>query len=143
MIQASHNPVFVYGTLKRGFPYHDVAMKGQAFVGVYRTCQAFPLVICGRWFSPIVIAEPGVGHRVLGELFLVGDGSLARLDEFEGVRFPDGYRRISIDIENRARSDIRAAWAYVKDRDRTGRVRSSYLRQYALDRRYVIAPKRS
>ena len=53
--------VFVYGTLKRGFPNHDAWMKDYPCIGRFRTCVAFPLVVGGKWFSPYLIAEPGVG----------------------------------------------------------------------------------
>ncbi len=34
---------------------------------------------------PFVLAEAGLGHRILGELFLVSDALLSELDRFEGV----------------------------------------------------------
>jgi gamma-glutamylaminecyclotransferase len=54
--------VFVFGTLKRGFPNHE-GMAGLTCLGHYRTVQAYPLVIAGQWFSPVMMPEPGGGIR--------------------------------------------------------------------------------
>jgi len=67
-----HN-VFVYGTLKRGFPNHVPELANADYIGRARTLTAYPLIIGGKWFSPNLIDEPGMGQRVTGELFRVGD----------------------------------------------------------------------
>ena len=77
--------VFVYGTLKRGFPNHEVGLAGQRFLGRFHTAEAYPLVVAGRWFSPVLLAEPGHGHRVHGEVFAVGDDVLTDLDRLEST----------------------------------------------------------
>ena len=48
-------------------------MAGLPCLGLYR--KAYPLVIAGRWFSPVKMPEPGVGHRVTGELYEVDNKS--------------------------------------------------------------------
>jgi gamma-glutamylaminecyclotransferase len=40
--------LFVYGTLKRGFPLHAVGLTGQRFVGKYRTVINYPMVVLGH-----------------------------------------------------------------------------------------------
>ena len=91
--------VFVYGTLKRGFPYHESGMKRARFFGRCRTLEAYPLVVGGHWFSPILLAEPGVGRRVIGEVYQVDDAGLAELDSLEGGHLPTGYQRAAIAVE--------------------------------------------
>jgi gamma-glutamylaminecyclotransferase len=90
--------VFVFGTLKRGFPNHDEGMAGLTCLGLYRTAQAYPLVIAGRWFSPVMMPEPGVGHCVTGELYEVDNEARERLDIIESVHLPTGYHRASIKV---------------------------------------------
>jgi gamma-glutamylaminecyclotransferase len=133
--------VFVYGTLKRGFPYES-AMAGQRLLGRCRTREAFPLVIAGRWFSPILIAEPGSGHRVFGELYRVSDETLATLDRMEGTHLPIGYDRIRITVETVAKGARLEAWTYVKERARIDVIHSEMLEDYQLDPRYVPASER-
>jgi len=133
--------VFVYGTLKRGFPYES-AMAGQGFLGRCRTCEAYPLVIGGRWFSPVLIAEPGSGTRVFGELYQVSDEALATLDRMEGTHLPTGYDRIELAVETVAKGARLDAWTYVKDRARIDVIHSEMLEEYQLDPRYVPASGR-
>ena len=92
--------VFVYGTLKRDFPNHGAWMKEYPCLGRFRTCVAFPLVVGGKWFSPCLIAEPGVGVPVFGEVFELDDRGLDVLDAIEGTDVPNGYRRIGIAVED-------------------------------------------
>lgn len=135
--------VFVYGTLKRGFPYHATGLAGQTFVGRCRTRDAFPLVIGGPWFSPILIAEPGVGRRVLGEVFSVDDATLESLDRLEGTHLPNGYERIEIGVEPTQDGTSFQAWTYVKARALVDVIHSDPLEEYQLDPRYVPASRRS
>lgn len=135
--------VFVYGTLKRGFPYHAEGLEGRTFVGRCRTREAFPLVIGGRWFSPILIAEPGIGLQVLGEVFSVDDTTLDDLDRLEGTHLPNGYERIEIGVEPAEGGASFQAWTYVKERVRIDIIHSDPIEEYHLDPRYVPASGRS
>ena len=86
--------VFIYGTLKRDLPNHHL-MPEASFKGTARTSDRIPLVVAGRWFTPILIAESG-GHRVTGELYGVDDAGLAYLDNLEGVGREFGFDRIQM-----------------------------------------------
>ena len=83
--------VFALGTLKRGFPLHH-GLAGARFLGEYRTVERFPMLIAGPWYAPMIFNEPGVGHSVLGELYQIDEGHLARLDEMESVGQPGNFR---------------------------------------------------
>lgn len=102
--------VFVYGTLKRGFPNHATGMKSTTFVGGFRTCGRLALVLTGPWYSPVMIDEPGVGHRVAGEVFAVDDAGLEALDRLVGTYSPAGYRRIDVEVENVETGAVMRAW---------------------------------
>jgi gamma-glutamylaminecyclotransferase len=133
--------VFVFGTLKRGFPNHAEGMAGQTCLGAYRTTQPYPLVIAGRWFSPVMMPEPGVGHPVTGELYEVDDERLTLLDKLESVHLPDGYRRERIEVVSLENGSRASAWAYFKERRLVLEMHSSYLSEYT-DRHYVHKSQR-
>ena len=135
--------VFVYGTLKRGFPYHESGMKHARFFGRCRTLEAYPLVVGGRWFSPILLAEPGVGRRVIGEVYQVDDAELAELDALEGGHLPTGYQRAAIAVEPVDGGAAFEAWSYFKDRADVDVIHADMLEEYALDPRYVPAEDRT
>lgn len=108
--------LFVYGSLKEGFPNFHVN-RGCRLPGRYRTVQAYPLyLIDGR--LPCLLPTPGAGHRVLGQVFDVGDDALAAMDALERVGEPGGYERIAIDVERADGPDAAApmrAFVYVQD----------------------------
>ncbi len=133
--------VFVFGTLKRGFPNHDEGMAGLTCLGFYRTVQVYPLVIAGRWFSPVMMPEPGIGHQVTGEIFEADDAALARLDIIESVHLSTGYHRESIKVECLDGGSVVNAWVYYKDRTRVECIHSDYLTEYD-DDRYIHKSKR-
>ena len=134
--------VFVYGTLKRGFPNYHAIAEHVSFVGRFRTIEAYPLVVGGRWFSPNLINEPSQGHRVLGEVFETNAQGLEFLDQLEGTHHPRGYRRISVVVEelySGARIDV---WTYFKNRKDLDDICSEPMGEYQLDPQYVIPSQR-
>ena len=134
--------VFIYGTLKRGFPNHEASLGEARFLGRVRTREAYPLIVGGRWFSPYLIDEPGQGQRVFGELFAVDSAGLALLDRMEGVGRAEGYRRISVAV---ARPDDKGsldAWTFVKDRAAIAEIHSEPVAEYGHDPRYVSSAQR-
>lgn len=90
-------PLFVYGSLKEGFPNFHVN-KGKRIPGRYRTVQPHPLFLAdGR--LPCLLLSPGAGHHVAGELFEVAVADLVAMDRFERVGEPEGYMRTVIQVE--------------------------------------------
>jgi gamma-glutamylcyclotransferase (GGCT)/AIG2-like uncharacterized protein YtfP len=74
--------IFVYGTLKRGGSNHHL-MAGGSFSGNAQTPPGFTLYeITG---FPGMVREGDDREGVRGEVWSVGDESLAGLDELEGV----------------------------------------------------------
>jgi gamma-glutamylaminecyclotransferase len=132
--------IFVYGTLKRGFPNHGY-MTGATFAGMARTVTAYPLVIGGQWFTPNLLDEPGSGHRVRGELWDVPEAMMPSLDELESVHLPTGYRRRLIDVSPDDGGAPVAAWTYLRDRRHVAVVHADGLDDYQ-DRRYVASEDR-
>lgn len=131
--------VCAYGTLKRGFPNHHLLPECE-FLGTCRTSRAYPLVAGGRWYTPILIAEPGSGHQVVGELYEVNDAGMIALDALEGVGLPLGFDRIEIGVD--LGGETRSVWTYVKPRDRIDIIHSEPMTEYLPDPRYVPGEER-
>lgn len=132
--------VFVYGTLKKGFPNHDRYMPQARLVGTFRTRERYRLVLNGDRYSPCMMAGTGKGWRVVGELFEVDRSGLTRMDQLERIDLPDGYRRhrILVDRADSPRSDAREVFAYMKPPEWVADPRSEALETYTPDdaRRY-------
>ena len=130
-----HN-IFIYGTLKRGYPNHNSYLDKENYLGSYRTVECYPLVIANKWFAPVMLHEPGQGKQVLGELYQVDDDKLAELDRLERTDHSKGYQRISIEIRNIANDELTYAFTYMKERIHVDNISSEYLAEYT-DRRYI------
>ena len=132
--------VFVYGTLKRGFPNHHY-MHGATFLAQARTVDAYPLVVGGAWFTPYLIPEQGQGHQVAGELWDVPEAMLPALDELESTHLPNGYRRHLIPVLATGAAAAQDAWTYFRERRHIAFIHTAALDDYQ-DRRYVAAEDR-
>lgn len=109
--------LFVYGTLKRGFPNHD-RLAGRRVGDRWRTVQALPLYVVRLPLedrAPWLVNQPGHGERVCGEVYEVDDAALPAMDRFEEVGLPTGYERVPLELEpvDRAGPRLRAQ-AYLK-----------------------------
>lgn len=89
--------VFVYGTLKEGFPNAHVN-GGVRLPGGFRTRERFPMYLLGDGHVPCVVLAHGTGHHVLGEVYEVSAESLAAMDRLERFGEDIGYLRPSIEV---------------------------------------------
>ena len=127
--------VFVFGTLKEGFP-NFATNRGTRRPGTFVTTARFPLYMVGTRFVPWMVDLPGKGHQVAGQVFEVDDATLAAMDQLEGVDEPDGYRRMAIEValdaDGAASSLI--AFAYLKSPEQLAgaAIASGQLREYTL-----------
>ena len=48
--------LFVFGTLKKGFPLHAPTLDGAVYLGDYRTVLPYRMLIAGPWFAPMLRA---------------------------------------------------------------------------------------
>lgn len=105
----------MFGTLKEGFPNFDTNM-GARIPGEFVTMQQFPLYLVGERFSPWLIASPGAGHQVVGQVFEVERAALALMDKLERIDEADGYRRQFIEVAPRATKLVAplTVFAYLK-----------------------------
>ena len=127
--------IFVYGTLKKGFPNHDRYMQSAEKLGDYRTVENYPLFLIGKSYVPCMINAPGQGQQIEGELYEVDDDCLKRLDALERVKKPDGYRRCKICLRSVAKRDALTleAYAYLIPPQFAQDRRSDCLKIYSLE----------
>jgi gamma-glutamylcyclotransferase (GGCT)/AIG2-like uncharacterized protein YtfP len=108
--------VFVYGTLKRGYPNNPL-LEGSEFLGEAVTVPTNKMV---ETSFPVIMPDPS-GKPVAGEIYTVDDATLARLDQLE--REGRSYDRVIIDatlpLSNGERLPTRA-FIYVGREDRFG-----------------------
>ena len=89
--------IFVFGTLKEGFPNFKTN-KGVRYRGDFETKERFPLYLVGERFSPWLVLNVGEGHPIKGQVFEVSDDVLAEMDTLERITAPDGYRKVSLPV---------------------------------------------
>ena len=124
--------IFVYGTLKKGFPNHDRYMRQARLIGTYRTRDRYRLVLNGERHSPCMMAGAGFGRQVIGELYAVDQAGLEQMDRLERIDLPDGYRRHCITVDRVAgpTPDSRDVFVYLKAPDLVNDLRSGTLENY-------------
>jgi len=88
-------PIFVYGSLRKGLGNHYLLANAR-FDGEARTTPGFHLYDLGAFPGMIATALGRAG--VVGEIYLVDDGTLARLDRLEG--HPRWYCRTPIHLDD-------------------------------------------
>jgi gamma-glutamylaminecyclotransferase len=108
--------VFVFGTLKEGFPNFQVN-RGRRVPGEYVTSCAYPLYLVGERRSPWMLDQPGAGLSVRGQVFDVDDEALAQMDVLERVGEADGYRRVRIQVAAAPEPRALDVFVYMKDPD--------------------------
>ncbi|MCM5569714.1 gamma-glutamylcyclotransferase [Burkholderiaceae bacterium FT117] len=104
--------VFVYGTLKQGFPNFRVN-RGTRVAGEFVTLRPYPLYVVGDIRVPWLVDRPGSGHPVAGELYRVDAQALALMDELEQIDEPGWYSRREIEVGPRGAAGGETATAFV------------------------------
>lgn len=84
--------VFVYGTLKRGFPFFELGLADADFLGAVQTIQPYPMYIAADFYGPMMLDRPGEGLQITGELYDVEPAAMDRLDELESIGKPGSFR---------------------------------------------------
>lgn len=97
----SKHLLFVYGTLKSGEPNNDILTDQKNgvcnLIGKAKTIEKWPLVIASRFNIPFLLYAENKGKHVIGELYLVDDAMLAKVDELEC--HPTYYERQEKDVQ--------------------------------------------
>ena len=106
-------PVFVYGTLKRGYANH-VHLRDAVFVGEASTVARYAMHVAGL---PMVDHDNPVSP-IHGELYRVDRTTFVKLDRLEG--HPDLYRRRFVWVTLSV-GGVEPAWMYFSPQPR-GRI---------------------
>ena len=132
-------PIFVFGTLKHGFPLHDQTISNARYLGCCRTLLAFPMFVAGVVYGPMMLDQPGRGLQVRGELYHVTPEELDAVDHAEGNNLPGNFRKpVALLTETRAQTQ---AFGFFKN-PRLARPRhSGYLENYQ-DHRFIMPENR-
>jgi gamma-glutamylcyclotransferase (GGCT)/AIG2-like uncharacterized protein YtfP len=102
--------VFVYGSLKQGFGNHDHFLTGQEFLGERITADKdYNMLSYGAYPAAVRVREDNLegGYAIAGELYVVDNVTLSRLDRLEGNGL--FYRREQVDLED----EEEPAWMYL------------------------------
>jgi len=113
--------LFVYGTLKEGFPNHHLNI-GRRVPGLFQTRAARPLLVVRlrqEDRAPWLLDAPGQGFPVRGQVFEIQPEDLVAIDAFEEVGRPTGYVRVELELAS-AQGEAVTAFAYVKPPDQLG-----------------------
>ncbi len=126
--------VFVYGTLKQGYPNFHVN-EGRRVGGDFVTVERFPLLVLVDDGLPWLMPTPGRGELVTGQVYAVDDAGLARMDVLEQIDEPGWYQRQRIRVAPAGGGEVIEPWVYFGDAERgaMARVRFGPLAEYTLE----------
>jgi gamma-glutamylaminecyclotransferase len=133
-------PVFIYGTLKQGFPLHAKGLSGAAYLGPCQTVKPYPLYIARSFYGPVMLDRPGEGLVVQGELYEADEARLRLIDQLEDVGQPGSFRAKSV-VRMLGDGAVLEAVSFLKDESWLEPLHSGYLSDYQ-DRRFVPAWER-
>lgn len=116
MTDKNEYPVFVYGSLKRGFHNNGILLTGGAdFLTEAVTKYMNFLMFSLGSYPGVITTRSSVGYRIGGEIWMVNQKTLGRLDLLEGNGFM--YRRELVVTLTDKRDDSGmnhlAAWMYL------------------------------
>jgi gamma-glutamylaminecyclotransferase len=115
--------IFVYGTLKEGFPNAHV-MQGARLPGRFVTARRMVLIVIGDDHVPWLIDDGGRGEFVEGEIYEVAPDNMPELDRLESIGEPGGYVRVPIEVRaleaSGSRDDVVTAEVYLQQMQHLG-----------------------
>nr|XP_002124027.1 putative gamma-glutamylcyclotransferase CG2811 [Ciona intestinalis] len=109
--------VYVYGTLKTGFPNHYLISDPENGIANFlyeaSTVEKFALVVGSPFHVPFLLQNTnhGKGNVITGELYEVDDEMLKTLDKLEN--HPTLYLRSKIQVKRNTESDVIECDAYL------------------------------
>lgn len=105
--------VFLFGTLKEGFPNSNTN-KGSRVAGDFLTKNRYPLYLVGERYSPWLVLSEGEGFQVGGQVFTVDEATLDDMDHLERIHHADGYRRVQVQVISESTCEEMQVFVYVK-----------------------------
>ncbi|EDO33078.1 predicted protein [Nematostella vectensis] len=128
--------IFVYGTLKQGFPNHHLLsnpLSGTTkLLCSARTENCYPLVVASDAAIPFMMDIPGKGQRVKGEVYEVCPQALVHLDKLED--HPRWYRRQPCQVVTEdSEPELMSCEAYFLMNPKDSLLQKTFLEEYSLD----------
>ena len=107
--------LFVYGSLRRGFPNHFLLEKS-IYMGTYSTVDKYHMIgQVSKSFPYVVDSETEFDDanptHIIGELYDIEADVLQDLDELEG--HPDFYTRRTVQVADESREHTYSAYVYI------------------------------
>jgi gamma-glutamylcyclotransferase (GGCT)/AIG2-like uncharacterized protein YtfP len=106
--------LFVYGSLRRGFPNHFLLEKS-IYIGTYSTVDKYYMIGQVSKSFPYVLAETEFegqpSAHIIGELYDIDADVLKNLDDLEG--HPDFYTRRLVRATDELGNNIYSAYVYI------------------------------
>lgn len=121
--------VFVYGTLKEGFPNFKIN-KGIRVNGTFVTKYRYPFYLVGERYSPWLILDQGNGNNVKGQVFQIDQSALDEMDKLERIDKQDGYKRVEIQVISEDSGEEVSVFMYGKPIEQ---LENAFLRSDPLD----------
>ncbi|MES2206524.1 MAG: gamma-glutamylcyclotransferase family protein [Pseudomonadota bacterium] len=137
------NLVFVFGTLKEGFPNFSIN-QGIRIPGIFLTQNRYPFYLVGERFSPWLINEPGKGKFVKGQVFSIDQTTLTNMDQLERTAEPDGYSRETIAVIADSGAETYDVYVYLKNANQLEKahIQLGPLSDYTLEHASMYKPRR-
>ncbi len=107
------HPVFVFGTLKEGFP-NSSTNHGSRVQGGFLTKSRYPLYLVGKRYSPWLVLSSGEGFHVRGQVFMVDEVALRNMDRLERAHETNGYSRVKMTVFSEITNKELQVFVYVK-----------------------------
>jgi len=107
------HPVFVFGTLKQGFP-NSGTNQGSRVPGEFLTKNRYPLYLVGERYSPWLVLSKDEGFQVRGQVFMVDEAGLGDMDRLERTHEADGYRRVQMPVFSEFTYEEMQVFVFVK-----------------------------
>lgn len=111
-IPVPKTPVFVYGTLKKGFSNYDAYLSDVEFVGAATTKVKWAMVGKDAYF-PYLLCPHVKGFFVKGEVYLADEWDMYYLDYLEGVASRH-YKKVKLPVTLDESGEEKMVTAYVK-----------------------------
>jgi len=123
--------IFVYGTLKEGFPNFKVN-TGVRLAGDFVTKSLHALYIVGERHSPWMVADEVNGVQATGQVFTVDKQGMQAMDKLERTHEENGYKRVQIEAINTADQAKLPVFVYLKQQNQllAAQVSSQLLHEY-------------
>lgn len=107
--------LFVYGSLRRGFPNHFFLEKS-IYMGTYSTVDKYHMIgQVSKSFPYVVVAETEFDNtnptHIIGELYEIDADVLQDLDALEG--HPDFYTRRTVLVSDESGEHTYSAYMYI------------------------------